>query len=366
MSETKLANQLNNKPDNDFVEYEHYFPSNEPAAFFVVAVKHDNELLGWFILQCAINKINTFLTDYKNLGRTGEVYLINKENLMLSESRFIEDTTVLRLKIDTIAVKEALSTGSGNRIIKDYRGVTVYSSFEQFKVFNRTWIIIAEMDENEVITGHYTKYKNYYLKRIYRYLSDNHREEKGTSARSVKLTRKVDMNEFDKAVAGEVLVTKGVGPCTAVVISYSGKFAYLAHISPLDNIYINNPLSRIILKDKSTDFLYDLLKRIKHYDIYPYELRNLSFYIIAAHNKSLRSIIEQLLSHDVDIAQIKFIFNPQVDSVNVMFDLNDNVPVVEWLTGGRGGAESFSEETSGVDDLGSIVKKIIRYDDEII
>lgn len=54
-------------------------------------------------------------------------------------------------------------------IIKDYRGVSVFSTFEQFDVFENSWIIIVEIDEDEVITNHYQKYKNYYLPKIREY-----------------------------------------------------------------------------------------------------------------------------------------------------------------------------------------------------
>ena len=298
------------------------------------------------------------------MGRTGEVYLVNKEKLMLSESRFMNDSTILKHKIDTAAVRKALSAESGNRIIKDYRNVTVLSSFERFNFLGTTWIIIAEIDENEIITNHYKRNEDYYFERICE-SSTNLPEKIGLQSITKQKIKKVDINEFLKAEPGEMLVTKGVGPCTAIVISYPGKFAYLAHISPTDDIYIKNPLVKLFLKDKYTNFLYDLLKRIKHYDIYPYELRNLEFFIVATHNRSIESIIDKLLNHDIDAAQIKFIFNPRVDSVNIVFNPADSVLIAEWI---KEGAEPFHilENASAVKDLGTIGKSIMKYEAETI
>lgn len=162
---------------------------------------------------------------------------------MLSESRFLEDDTILKQKVDTRAVMQALRDNKGERIIRDYRGIRVFSSFEKFELFNSTWIIIVEIDEDEIITEHYRRHKSYYQDRIIRYLAERSRQEKPLIEIEETRLKRVEMNEFAKGTPGTVLQTAGVSVCTAVVISYPGRFAYLVHISPTDDIYLTDRLA---------------------------------------------------------------------------------------------------------------------------
>jgi methyl-accepting chemotaxis protein len=158
-SSLKLAKSLKKSKNTEFVEYEFYSPSDEAAAFFTVALTDKGKHVGWFILQCETNNINAILANRKDLGRTGEVYLVNKEKMMLSESRFMKDSTILQQKVDTLAVQEALTSKIGEKITNDYRGVRVFSSFEKFELFGATWLIIVEIDEDEVLTEYFKKIK---------------------------------------------------------------------------------------------------------------------------------------------------------------------------------------------------------------
>ncbi len=358
-SDTQLAKHMKNNPDSEFVDYEFYSPSDEPAAFFLKPVQENNEMLGWLALQFPINKINAILSDHKGLGRTGEVYLVNKNKLMLTDSRFIEDSTILKLKIDTDAIRLALTRESGKMIINDYRDVRVLSSFEQFDIFGHSWIIIAEIDEDEAVSNHYQKYKKFYLPRIVEYYT-NIASKMNTSgkemSRSIK-GKRVDMNEFCMTRSGEVLETQGVGPCTSIIIYYPKKFGYLAHISPKDEIYQKSLLLKYLPWGEKTCFLEELVKRIQYYDIYPYQLKDLQFVVIATHDKSLETIIDQLFNMGVNLAQIKFLYNPLANYANVAFNQSDDSVYVEWLAENRKNA-SFFENTSTIDSIGTMVKKI--------
>ncbi|MDA3938193.1 MAG: hypothetical protein PF693_02645 [Spirochaetia bacterium] len=95
------------------------------------------------------------LTAKINKSRTTEVYLINNKNLMLSDSRFYKDSSAMKIKINSSAVQSALNEEQGERIVNDYRNIRVFSSFEKFEVFGVEWVIIAEIDEDEVITEYY-------------------------------------------------------------------------------------------------------------------------------------------------------------------------------------------------------------------
>lgn len=91
----------------------------------------------------------------------------------------------------------------------------------------------------------------------------------------------MDLNEFAKVEPGERLETYGVATCTVVGVTYPGRFAYLAHIAPNDAIYTKGKSSRPFARNGNSDFAGELIGKIEHYDVYPCELKNLQFTIVA-------------------------------------------------------------------------------------
>ncbi len=359
--DTKLAREMKHRDEEHFVDYEFYLASDEPAAFFTVPLREGGRHIGWFVLQSSINSINAILTERNTRDRTLEVYLVNKDELMLSESRFLEDSTILKLRVDSRAVKEAMAGNTGKRIIKDYRGVRVFSSFEKFDVFGTSWIIITEIDEDEVITEHYKKYEEDFQKKIFDYVA-NATSVKHVLERPVHKKKRVDMNEFARSEPGTLIYTNGVSTCTAIAILLPDKFGYMVHISPADEIYMPDnkfgELVRIFLKKKGSDFLGELLERIKHYDVYPYELKKLYFVIIALHDNSFKNAVDKILDNGIELANIKFLYNPKAISATVLLDISKNSVSVEWLFE----ESSFLVYASEIEDMDTIVKKIIGYD----
>ena len=355
MAKTKLATGL--KQRKNFVEYDFYSPSGEPAAFFAMPLKQAEKQLGWIVLQCAINQVNTILTERKSLGRTGEVYLVNKNRLMLSDSRFLEDSTILKLKVDTEAVKNSFKHHTGESIINDYRGIRVFSSFEKFDLFGTSWIIITEIDEDEVLTDYYRKNRKYYNSEISDYLAERVIKNKKSDDKP-KIVKRIDINEFAKAEPGELIKTYGVATCTAVTILFKNKFCYLSHISPMDKIYRRPRFINMLQERKSGDFLGELINKVKYFDLYPYELRELEFVVIAPHFKSFSGAVDEILNNGMELSNIKFMYNPTAICANVIADASQNTAIVNWVSD----KAEIMEYSSGVEDLSSIFKKIIQYD----
>ncbi len=352
---TKLAQSLKNSRSTNFSDFEYYYPSNESAAFFVVPVKDQSDHQGWFILQCAINQINTILTNREQFGRTVEVYLVNNDNLMLSDSRFIEDQTILKLKIETESVKHARFQDSGENIIVDYRGARVFSSFEKFNYFNTSWVIIAEIDEAEVVSEHYRDHKDYFNGLILQDLSKMQHLPKDIPE-TPRAGDKVDVNEWSKAIPGEILQTTGVSTCTAYTIEYPKKFAYLAHISAMDAVYGIKGMTKIFLKDRSTNFVRELTNRVRYYDVTLSEIPKLEFLIVAVHKNSYAGMVEQLLDQGIELDQIRFAYNPAAKSASVRVDVSSNQTIIIWHS-----YESyFIEFSKDYETLGEIVKKHTR------
>ncbi len=352
-----LAKALQRPGDEHFVGFSYYQPSDEPAAFFTVSVQGQGRHLGWFVLQVATNSTNQILADRDTMGRTGEVYLVNQESLMLSDSRFMEDSTILRQKVDTVAVREALRRNSGDSIITDYRGVRVFSSYERFEVLGVAWVIIAEIDEDEVLTECYKRHKNFLQGEILRYLSRASRPVARPRPEEFPRQR-VDMNEFARAQAGKLLVTSGVASCTAIAISYPGRFGYLAHISPTDEIYQDGALTKLILGRHSHNFLAALLAKIEFFEVYPAEQRQLRVAIIAPHGRSFGKAVDAVLAHNLDLANITFLYAADAQQGEVVIDASGSRLDVRWTKENQAWAEDGLQR----ENLAEILKKIIRYD----
>ena len=78
------------------------------------------------------------------IGQTGETYIVNRDEFMITESRFIPDA-ILKVKVDTAPVRRALSEGkelSGD--YQDYRGKEV--SGASTLIPETGWVMLTEID----------------------------------------------------------------------------------------------------------------------------------------------------------------------------------------------------------------------------
>jgi len=83
------------------------------------------------------------------LGETGEVYLVNENFLMMSESRFIENASFNQV-VDTFPVRECFENGNKvSGIYPDYRGISVFSF--SYCVPDLGFVLVAEIDEAETL-----------------------------------------------------------------------------------------------------------------------------------------------------------------------------------------------------------------------
>jgi signal transduction histidine kinase len=86
----------------------------------------------------------------EGMGESGESYLVGKDGLMRSASRFIPNS-ILQVEVTSAAVEQAFFGEPGKAIIKDYRGVEVLSCYNKLDLEGLSWVILAEMDTQETI-----------------------------------------------------------------------------------------------------------------------------------------------------------------------------------------------------------------------
>jgi class 3 adenylate cyclase len=185
---TAAVRQAKGRDYAKVVDFEPYRPSyGAPAAFIATPIFNKSEFIGVLAFQLPVDEINNVMTGNRNwkrdgLGNTGETYLVGQDYLMRSLSRFLVEnpkgytqnlrslgvsekiinriskysTSILEQKVQTQAVKEALTGKQGTQILDDYRGISVLSSYAPLQIDGLEWVILSEMDLSEAYAPLYS------------------------------------------------------------------------------------------------------------------------------------------------------------------------------------------------------------------
>ena len=158
----KLWKKVVTRSDFAFEDFAPYAPSdNEPASFIGCPIRKNGEMIGVFVIQLSIEKINTIVQERTGMGKSGETYLVGPDKLMRSDS-FLDKTNrsvkasfagnIRDNGVDTEATREALKGMTDTKVIKDYLGNTVLSSYTSINLpgSDIKWAILSEIDKHEV------------------------------------------------------------------------------------------------------------------------------------------------------------------------------------------------------------------------
>jgi len=344
-----LTDVLRRCPQEEtFIDFHCYAPSQESAAFFVEPVRRKGEHIGWVIAQCAVNKVNSLFAGAQTLGATGETLLIDRGGYLLTESNFEGESTILKKRLDNKNIDAKFREKQGNKVVTDYRGCTALTSFEVLDFLGTQWLVVAKVDEAQIISEHFKQHRRYYMEVITKHIASC--PATGDEIPGGKIDKdhiRVDMDEFRRAGHGETLLTLGVSTCTAVIASYPGKFAYMAHVSPYDKAYGRD----------GTDLLGHIATKVKMYDIYKHERHAIRFIIVANHFDSLGRIVDKLVDEGFHLSQINVLYHPNAKSASIVkYDYSDDHTSVEWALAETDGVK-IKQTDSDAYNLGAIVKK---------
>jgi hypothetical protein len=352
--ESPLVECLASSPENEvFIDFYDYGPSSRPAAFFIEPVHKNGDHIGWILLQCAIQKVNTLLAWEEDLGQTGETFLINQNGFMLTESNFVGDSTILKKRLDNRNIQTKFAEKQGHRLVTDYRGKIALTSFKVVHFMDTRWLVVAKMDQDEIITRHYEKHRRYYNDRLLVYLKKNFPSfVRNTDNSMFGVGLKVDMDEFLKACKSEVLNTFGISTCTGLVVTFPGRFAYMAHASPMDKIY----------GAARTNLLGQVVKQVKSFDIRPCESGRIIFMVVSVHLNSLLTIIDKVVEEGFLLTQIRLNFNAEAKSAAMSYSYLDNNLSVIWRLEGHS-SKKCVHTPDGILNVGNIIQEIIHSED---
>lgn len=165
LNQTSLGDAFQSSQQNSLTaisvsDFKPYPPSNdEPAAFMMTKLSDlTGKHIGYIALQFPLNKVNEIMQQRDGMGDTGETYLVGEDRRMRSDS-YLDPTghsviasfagNISENGVNTEAVKAAFTGETASRIIIDYNGNSVLSSFSTIDLGEFKWALIAEIDEAE-------------------------------------------------------------------------------------------------------------------------------------------------------------------------------------------------------------------------
>ena len=259
-------------------------------------------------------------TTEKGLEKTGEVFLVNKDRYMLTDSRFYSDSSILRTHLSEENIMAKFQEHSGHKRVVDYRGFKVLTAFEVCRIGTSQWLLIAKIDEDEMVTDTFRENRPFLKIKpatVFKPVARNICPNDIPTKKPVQ----VNMDEFRKVTPNDTIATYGLSTCTAVIIAIPDRLAYMSHISNLDRIYGGN----------TTDLIRQTLRHIKTFEIYPYERRQLTVTIVATHLTTIGNALYTLVDEGIFLSQVRFIYTPEAQYANLTYDCGHNRTLVEYV-----------------------------------
>ncbi len=158
-SDTMLGQILRNSleaNDPDFTrvkDFAYYEPSDGPTSFVASPIFDDTQMVGVLVLQLSIEQINRTMRNVRGMGESGESYLVGPDNLMRSDSRFFEESTIFKQRVNTTSANRGLAGGTGVMRTLNYRGDPVLSAYRPLDIPGVDWVMISEIDEAEAFAA---------------------------------------------------------------------------------------------------------------------------------------------------------------------------------------------------------------------
>ena len=151
-----------------FEDFEPFEPSfNKSIAFMATPLYYSGDLEGILVFELSIDMVNAITTfhgkyEEAGMGKSGEAFLVGKDHIMRTETRFVSNSTnelvrqqktaVNVLKVDSATVNSALNGENSRAESKNEDGDAILTSFAPLKVFDTTWAMIVRINESEALS----------------------------------------------------------------------------------------------------------------------------------------------------------------------------------------------------------------------
>lgn len=114
-----------------------------------------SQMVGMLIAHHSLDGLNAIMTDTNGLGKTGEIYLVNQFNYMISPSRFMPDV-ILKQVVNSENLQRALASAGKETVMPEgiysdaypnYRAADVLGDNNYIARMN--WSVLAEIEASE-------------------------------------------------------------------------------------------------------------------------------------------------------------------------------------------------------------------------
>ncbi len=112
-----------------------------------------------------------------------------------------------------------------------------------------------------------------------------------------------------------------------------------------------------------TDLLSQVIKKMKTFDIYPYEKRSVQFAVIAPHFDGLAGIMDQLIRDGFMLSQIRIGYYPDARAAAVQYHCRTDRLNLSWSFDHKN-HKPVHQDMTGLVRAGDVVKKIMAMDEK--
>ena len=129
------------------------FSTQHRVIFIAYTAVKNKHRQGTIIVEISLQSINKIMFEnnpYNGLGKTGETYLVGADYYMRSSSRFVKNS-IFKTRVNTLGVREAFKQITGTKQFRDYRNISVLSSYSKVDIPQLNWVVLAEIDTREAM-----------------------------------------------------------------------------------------------------------------------------------------------------------------------------------------------------------------------
>ena len=158
----KLVRHVLSSKEFGISDFKPYEPSNnDPAAFIAQPLMHNGKAEMVIALQIPSEPINNIMLKRSGLGETGETYLVGSDKLMRSDAYLDPVNHSVKASfanpsngsVDTDATRDVLAGSTDTKVITDFKGNPVISSYTPISIGSTTWGLLAEVGTAEAFAA---------------------------------------------------------------------------------------------------------------------------------------------------------------------------------------------------------------------
>ena len=136
-----------------FFDFRPYAPSHDAPASFIATpiIDQSGALAGVLAFQMPIDRIDHVLQEAAGLGETGETLIVGRDGLMRSDSRFADESTILKHRVDLSVIPKAFAGDHGVADETAPNGEALRVAYAPFDFGSVRWAMIARMAQQEIM-----------------------------------------------------------------------------------------------------------------------------------------------------------------------------------------------------------------------